>query len=324
MLPPIPVDALLDLLAKDSRFKEAAIYLGVSAATLRATQGFLLRKQISRLEARLTRLEHVPMEIYKQTDPRWAHLSLGNSPYRMGTPGVGWGCTTTAVAQLLLLAGWNITPGDVVKKLSAEFGYTGPTYVAGPGLIFWRNPGVEHSFPQFHFKDGGLYHLWAGRLGAYSHWVAEKDGVFYEPISGRSTTDVKELTQFCGAHSFTLQYACSIDAPPAPEPTPAENPGWHVSFPMTFKRTVTIKTQPWGKFLYNRTKPESGDTKVPHNPPKSWGELPDGTALEVTGAVIGELVEREDGLKSDKWYTTTRGNYFAAAYTDHPQPQEVT
>lgn len=160
------------------------------------------------------------MTIYTQHDPAWENLPLGDGVYHMGVPGVGFGCTTVCAAQLLTLAGWNLTPGDVNNGLNASGGYTVRGYQpawpdGGSGLILWRHPGLEQAFPQFHFNDGGPYHFWVGSLGAYQHWISEKDGVFYDSISGQSTTDINHLTTLCGIRNVHLVYSCSIDAAPA-------------------------------------------------------------------------------------------------------------
>lgn len=159
------------------------------------------------------------MQVYKQTDDAWKDIPLGESPYRMGTPGVGFGCTTTCVAQMLTLAGWNLTPGDVVTKLNSEHGYTNAQYSAGPGLLYWRTPGVEYSFPQFHFNNGGPFHFWVGRFGVYQHWVTEYQGVFYEPITGGTYHSVQEVQAACGVKDLTMSYSATIDAPPVIDTT---------------------------------------------------------------------------------------------------------
>lgn len=162
------------------------------------------------------------MDIFKQTDSRWAGFPLGSSPYKMGEPGIGWGCTTTVVAQLLALAGWHLNPGDVVSKLNAEGGYTNSSYSSGPGLLYWRTPGVEKSFPQFHWNTGGPFHMWVGRFGVYQHWVAEYQGVFYEPITGGSYATPQDVERACGVRNLQLLYTASID--PAPESVPDPEP----------------------------------------------------------------------------------------------------
>lgn len=174
-----------------------------------------------RMEKELTRILSLitdPMDTYRQQDERWRHFPLGESRYRMGEPGVGFGCTTVAVAQLLTLAGWNISPGDVVDKLNHERGYTNNEYpYGGGGLLYWRTPGVEKSFPQFHWNTSdGSYHLWVGSYGGYSHWISEKDNVFYDSITGRQFATVNEVQQVVGVKNLHLAYRCSIDAVPTP------------------------------------------------------------------------------------------------------------
>ena len=49
------------------------------------------------------------MERYVQRDPRWSSLRLGASPYSMGDSG----CYVTSCAQILTLAGYPVTPGEL-------------------------------------------------------------------------------------------------------------------------------------------------------------------------------------------------------------------
>jgi len=154
------------------------------------------------------------MQIYKQTDPSWEALPLGNSPYKMGEPGVGYGCTTVAVAQLLALAGWDINPAQVCQSLEANGGYTDQSNKLGGGLLIWDK--LMQAYPQFHWKGGGPYHLWSGRYGASVHWLSEKDGTFYDSITGRSFGSKEEAEATVGVKGLTLTYANSIDQAPVP------------------------------------------------------------------------------------------------------------
>lgn len=202
---------LKNLKAKVTQWQEILLGQVITLIGHQLAYRILHSKQATALRIRFKRK---PMEIYKQTDDRWKDILLGESIYKMGTPGVGFGCTTTVVAQLLTLAGYSINPGDVVTKLNAEQGYTNNTYSQGAGLLYWRNPGVEHSFPQFHFNDGGPYHFWSGRLGAYTHWIGEKEGIFYDSITGKAYTSVVDVMAACGVKGLHLTYTASIDSAP--------------------------------------------------------------------------------------------------------------
>lgn len=269
---------------------------------------------LSALKARVEKLERRPMEIFKQTDPRWADLNLGVSPYKMGRPTLGFGCTTTCVAQALALAGWGVDPGVVNRSPGM---YTDNNYSAGAGLILWL-AGVERTFPQFHFNERiegkRVFELWKGDLGFFSHWALKEGDTFYDPITGSNQL-------YAPVKNWRRQYVVSIDQYVAPAPAyqepvaqpqpvniPVSADPYHT--PQYFADKVMVKT-PWSAkekrnlYLYNRVSPNPTaalDTEFP--------SLKNGWVLNVKGAVRGT-----DG---EVWYISAQDHYFNTNFTNKP------
>jgi len=87
-----------------------------------------------------------------------------------------YGCVVTSVANLLLAAGYETDPGQVVDKLNSINGFT------ERGLLIWGK--VEEAYPQFHFGGGGV-RFRKGLLGKDVHWLLEYNGTITDPITGK-------------------------------------------------------------------------------------------------------------------------------------------
>lgn len=243
------------------------------------------------------------MEIYRQTDVRWKEKRLGESPYFMGTPGVGFGCTTTVVAQLLTLAGYSITPGDVNDRLMAIHGYTDRKYMpefsdGGSGLILWYK--VMEAFPMFHWNNGGPYQIMVGDLGVYNHWSAQYQGVSYDSITGSTAL-------YPRVHNWRVAYGCSIDPPPV---VPVAVPAPTVNVPVSFQ---IIVDGPIGSAHFR---------KEPSLASEIMNTYDNGTTVDCIDTVEGETVSVtwSDGrtVSSSKWYKSLlHGEYISAAVSKH-------
>lgn len=236
------------------------------------------------------------MEIYRQTDIRWASKPLGVSPYFMGTPGVGFGCTTTCIAQILTIAGWNITPGDVNDGLNAIGGYTDRNYIpeatdGGSGLLLWYK--AMQAFPQFHWNTGGPYELMVGDLGAYNHWSVQYQGALYDSITGSNTL-------YPRVHNWRVAYGCTVDAPII------------VPVSVTIDFSITV-SGPIGSANF-RTEPKTGDNIAVN--------YSNGTVVDCNDTVTGQpmTITWPDGrvVTTDKWYKSSlHGYYISAAVSIH-------
>lgn len=154
------------------------------------------------------------MTVYQQQVGLWASLPLGVSGLLMENDG----CFVTACAQILTLAGWDITPGILCTDLNENNGFT------SEGLAIWSK--ITDAFPQFIF-GGSAYHLVQGynkSTGLYHWWVQTAAGDVYDPWTGTANHPAGYL-----ATGSTIGITCVPYSPPptqvivedtaAPEPT---------------------------------------------------------------------------------------------------------
>jgi len=248
---------------------------------------FALHQLAYRLLHRKTVTKLRPMEIYSQRDPRWASLPLGESHYTVGSDG----CTATCVAQALTIAGWNVTPGDLVTRLNENHGFTDKHYLeshpgAGdgkPGLILWYK--VQELYPQFHFGSGG-YTFQPGVWGKTVHWCLQyadaEAGHTIDPWYGRmyAPTDWNPCTGYRTA---------SIDAAPV-----------EVSVDFQVRPTALINARITPQVL-----------------PSTEG-LPHNVAMKVAKGTVIDCVDTVIGPDGDKWYVSKEhGYYLSATYCEH-------
>lgn len=274
------------------------------------------REQDARLDALEGKSTHMG---YVQTDARWYGTRLGESAYTMG----GFGCLTTAHAQAFKLAGWDISPKQVVDAFNTKSVYTDRHYLeskpgAGdgqPGLLLWSR--VSKAFPQYQVSIGSyerhykFYQVLTVRRT--EHWLLQVDGVWYDPIDGSETAgELPKKYRFTGSVR-----SADIESPPMPgqvtEPV-------MVNILFDKPRYVEITADP---FLWNHTSPDSKEeTRVPddqENPDpakRTYGKLT-GT-IKVVGYVHAEIIDQGLPTENDKWYLTTKGNYFSARHTNKP------
>jgi regulator of replication initiation timing len=145
------------------------------------------------------------MIYYSQRDPLWANDSLGST--RIGTHG----CLVTALAQLLLINGYQETPKTVNQKLKSVNGFSGPNN----NLLIWGaiekvfnakgywttqpfNNGVVLNTIE---KYGGcLVRVDGSRIGATQHWVLYiGKGEMIDPWTG-----VKKATSYYPATGYSV------------------------------------------------------------------------------------------------------------------------
>ena len=232
------------------------------------------------------------MNIYRQNDPQWAGILIGNSPYFMGP----YGCLTTAHAIAFSLAGWNITPGNIC--IHAEL-YTDANYPAGAGLLLWGNVGTV--FPQYHLHldDTGHYKFRqviaqfpSGYRG--EHWVLDDAGTIYDPLYGTETLSMPSNYRPTG-----LVRSADIDLAPLP-----------VNVPVTFQ---VIVNGPLGSANF-RTEPKTGDNIAVNYPNGSTIDCID----TVTGQTLSITWPGGITVTTDKWYKSSlHGYYISAAVSTH-------
>lgn len=236
--------------------------------------------------------------IYNQHDAPWSGTEMGTSPFTMGA----FGCLTTDHAQALLLAGYTLTPLDVVTKFNEIGAYTDASYPAGPGLLIWGK--VAEAFTQYHshldstgaFKFAQVIASYPS--GRFEHWVLEHNGIIYDPFDG---------TEGMKANYRPTGFVRSADIDQAP--TPPDDLPTPTMFPE--QRTVEV-VGTGGAGLNCRVTPSSA---LP-----ALQLLPEGSSYFVTGFVHGEIVDHGLPTENDKWYLTAGGHYIAARYTSIPNP----
>ena len=124
------------------------------------------------------------MTIYSQRDHIWGDKQLGNSGCTM----TGFGCLVTDIAQMLLDAGYPVTPGDLVDHLNSINGFTDNNYPQGGGLLIWGK--LSQAYPQIHYHGtnptASAYEAIQGTWGRYLHFVLRNlSGVVTEPFFGK-------------------------------------------------------------------------------------------------------------------------------------------
>ena len=118
------------------------------------------------------------MTLYSQRDTRWKDEKLGYGSTTIGN----FGCTISALSQLLLINGYSETPSTVNAKLKANAGFVG----TNQNLLVWT--AIEKAFKAKHLKraysynntevadaiskyGGCLVEVDGSRIGAPTHWV---------------------------------------------------------------------------------------------------------------------------------------------------------
>lgn len=155
------------------------------------------------------------MEIYSQKDPRWADKMLGSSDCSMKN----FGCLVTDVAQALTLAGYSVTPGDLVDNLSANGGFD------ENGLLQWEV--IGRLYPQFNFDSEVSNYINTtfvkGSWGLFKHWLLEVNGVTYEPYYGKTGVPAN-FDELSRNRIAAIEPYVAPTPEPTPEPTPAPTP----------------------------------------------------------------------------------------------------
>lgn len=86
------------------------------------------------------------------------------------------GCVTTAVAQALTDAGYDLDPLKVVTALNAAGCYT------DGGLIYFQR--ISRAYPQFSLDPSGAFEFVQVRWGSNEHWVLRDGNVVTDPWDG--------------------------------------------------------------------------------------------------------------------------------------------
>jgi hypothetical protein len=252
------------------------------------------------------------MEVYAQTDPRWSDLNLGG-----GGTSAAIGCFDTAIAQALLLAGYNVNPGDIINALNANDGYSNG---------YTNSAKVMEAFPMVHMDINAdnttHYRMVKGSMalkkgGRTQHWVLRDDGgMIYNPWNGTNVAGSFLADEPAAGHDL---YIDRISAPPiAPAPTPVipvvetppvvipeippviEQPAVAPAFP----REITVNA-PNG--VHVRRDPNTQSAYVnpdTHQNGNAGNVIGNGRTFIAVAIVTGESV---DG--NDQWYESTHANY---------------
>jgi hypothetical protein len=242
------------------------------------------------------------MITYSQRNMDWSAVKLGSTVWTMGDSG----CYVTTIAQILTLAGWNITPGDVVAKLNAIGGFN------ANGEAKWAS--VMQAFPQFHYggspyailqlrkkvtrADGSVFY-------EYHYEAKGADGTIYDPWTASTAPPV----------GYVLTGASEgIGCDPAPAPViVADAPSQpRTPFKVITVKALNVRSQPKvdsqdilpGLFL-GKGSVVTIDGYV--NPSDGWYDV-----YDEAGNNIG---------KSNQWcLSDLHKAYFAAAYVKEIQP----
>ena len=168
------------------------------------------------------------MAIYSQRDAKWKNTKLGYGSTTIGR----FGCTITALAQLLLLNGYNETPATVNEKLKANKGFVGDN----KNLIVWE--AIVKAFKAKHLKRGYSYNnaevldaikkykgclieVDGAKIGAPKHWVLYiGNGKALDPWTGKEIS-----TSYYPPIGYSV---ISVEQINQPEPTPMPAPKFDV------------------------------------------------------------------------------------------------
>lgn len=221
------------------------------------------------------------MTRYTQRDTRWSNMSLGTSPFSMG----GDGCYVTSCAQILTLAGYAVTPGDLCQSLDSDGGFT------TNGLAEWA--GVTNAYPQFHYDGSGTYRLVQMRKynsGSNSYdfhyYATDPSGIVYDPWTG---TD-QHPAGFADTGAYTA-ISC------------ASNP---LTIVLAVEPTNDVALDFWVELdssLHVRSHPSLSAPIVE--------TYPTGSVIECKGVVPGDSING-----NVLWYVSKRhGYYFTSAYS---------
>lgn len=221
--------------------------------------------------------------MYTQGDPQWRDKQLGDSGLLVGA----WGCTMTCVAQALTLAGYPITPGELVERLNANGGFTDRNYpYGGAGLLLWWR--VAALYPQFKFQQPG-YQFIQGIYGRTTHWILKApDGTLYDPLFGRNQPPP-------GWYQTGRGWSAYIE--PAPAPVPQPEPV--AQEPSAEPETIWVRLTVPGRHVRSSTTVPADESNI-----LSEYELVDGDEVRVLkGMVTGD---RPYERGTDQWYVSYR------------------
>lgn len=224
------------------------------------------------------------MDRYTQRDPRWSGLRLGSSPYFMGDSG----CYVTACAQILRLAGYPVTPGEMCLSLDSDNGFT------HDGLAEWA--GIVTAYPQFKYESDGQYLIvqmrhYNGNTNQYEYhyYAKDTDGTAYDPWTGSEDhpsgyADTGVSTRIKVDHSPDVLTVIPVSV--VNVPSPAQD------FWVEFDAMLHVRSHP--------------TTSAP-----IMATYPAGSVVECKGVVPGEAIDGET-----RWYVSKlHGYYFTARYS---------
>ena len=252
--------------------------------------------------------------MFKQSDSRWSSLKLGDSPYTMGR----YGCLTTAIAEALAKAGYDIDPGMAVQSLSSNGGYTDPNYQYGSGLLIWAN--VARSFPQWSWYWGSqhTYKLVQLKTPYGEHWVLLFNGVYFDPIDGSESTSLKSTYTPTGTVISAEIAPAPVVEPvqPPKEEVPVFNPGNPDAIQPPAPSTIWVELTDRVNIrtLPRLTNDDGTTTKL--------YELSKGSQIEIDKYQDGSEYIDQDGNTSNQWCLSHLHKLsFAKAFTKEiPKP----
>lgn len=221
------------------------------------------------------------MERYTQRDPRWSELRLGTSQYSMG----GYGCYVTSCAQILTLAGYAVTPGELCLSLDADGGFT------YDGLAEWA--GITTAYPEFKYEQGGLYQLvqmrkYDGNTNQYDYhyYAKDVDGSAYDPWTGDGSHPNGFIETGVSTPIHCDRNPVSVTIVVENVPAPLQD------FWVEFDYTLRVRSHPTTSATIMAT-------------------YDAGALVECKGVVPGETVDGEN-----RWYVSKlHGYYFTARYS---------
>lgn len=212
-----------------------------------------------------------------------------------------YGCVTTAIAEAIKKAGYDVDPGKVCALLTQNGGYTDRSYKFGPGLLNWWN--IAKAFPQWSWEVGSskAYQFIQVNTSYGEHWILLYSGIYFDPADGSERNSLKATYKPTGriisANIAPAVINVPVEVPSTPAPPAYSEP----------TATPPVPTTKWVKFttgLNIRTEPRIA-------PETYLFSYPKGTEVEIDGYIEGPAVEGDT-----RWCVSHRNKrVFSAHYT---------
>jgi LysM repeat protein len=147
-------------------------------------------------------------------DPQWSEIKFGPNGLTIGN----YGCYICVICNLLSVAGYDITPLQLVTSLTAIGGFD------ENDLVIHNK--VTEAFPQFSWTTAlTSFEIIGGKIhGVFNHYIAKDNGTYIDSLTGESSTNIIPAG-FVQENTQSVSILPPVSVPAAPvEPTPPSAP----------------------------------------------------------------------------------------------------